>query len=452
MALSLFSRKPKAAADAAAGAESPVDRLRGALAGGESHSATTRQLYILTAVFVVFLLLSGFLLNQDATNARLATNYLSAVDDLRTQSLLIANSTAGALRGQEGAFGEIKQAQDRFAAVLKALTEGGTVDDQFLPKSPDPIQVPLEKLGKDWKSSSQEINTLLQGKTLLTGMRKSVELLDEQDRTLTTLAGQLVDLKAQSKNPAELRAANELAQSLQRLGKTANGLLAPDFVGPNRSFALAEDLAKIRSLLGGFQNGDEKLKLAATTDSEGAKLLQDMNTSFTTVDTPMSAMVKGLFPLANAKESGAEVLKAQPALIKDIDELAAAYRAEFPAQGAGSIVAAIFGLLGLLILGFAAKIYIDDQKRQREVAERSAQDAQREKEVTQQAILRLMNEMGDLADGDLTVRATVSEDITGAIADSVNYTIEELSVLVNRINDAAGRVSAASEAAQKSTS
>jgi twitching motility protein PilJ len=62
-----------------------------------------------------------------------------------------------------------------------------------------------------------------------------------------------------------------------------------------------------------------------------------------------------------------------------------------------------------------------------------------------------MNEMGDLADGDLTVRATVSEDITGAIADSVNYTIEELGVLVRRINDAAGRVAAASEAAQKTS-
>jgi twitching motility protein PilJ len=69
----------------------------------------------------------------------------------------------------------------------------------------------------------------------------------------------------------------------------------------------------------------------------------------------------------------------------------------------------------------------------------------------QQAILRLMNEMGDLADGDLTVRATVTEDITGAIADSVNYTIEELSVLVRRINDAAGRVTAATESAQRTS-
>ncbi|MBL8471402.1 MAG: methyl-accepting chemotaxis protein [Rhodocyclaceae bacterium] len=452
MALTLFSRKPKSADDAAAGQEAEAGRLRGALGGDGTQTSTTRQLYILTAVFVVFLLLSGFLLNQDASNARLATNYQSAVDDLRTQSLLIANSTAGALRGQDSAFAEIKQAHDRFALVLKALIEGGTIDDQFVPKSPEPIQAPLEQLGKDWKASSQEINTLLQGKVLLGGMRKSVDVLDEQDRTLSTLADQLVELKAQSKNPAELRAANDLAQALQRLGKTANGLLSPDFVGPNRSFALAEDLTKIRGLLAVLINGSEKLKIAATTDADGVKLLTDLNNSFTTVDTPMSAMVKGLFPLANAKESGGEVLKIHPSLQKDIDALAGAYRTEYPIQAAGSIVAAIFGLLGLLILGFAAKIYIDDQKRQREVAERSAQDAQREKEVTQQAILRLMNEMGDLADGDLTVRATVSEDITGAIADSVNYTIEELSVLVNRINDAAGRVSAASEAAQKSTS
>ena len=62
-----------------------------------------------------------------------------------------------------------------------------------------------------------------------------------------------------------------------------------------------------------------------------------------------------------------------------------------------------------------------------------------------------MNEMGDLADGDLTIRATVTEDITGAIADSVNYTIEELSVLVRRINDAASRVTTATESAQRTS-
>ena len=50
--------------------------------------------------------------------------------------------------------------------------------------------------------------------------------------------------------------------------------------------------------------------------------------------------------------------------------------------------------------------------------------------------LLLLNEMGNLADGDLTVQASVTEDVTGAIADSINFTIEELRTLVKGINSA----------------
>ena len=103
------------------------------------------------------------------------------------------------------------------------------------------------------------------------------------------------------------------------------------------------------------------------------------------------------------------------------------------------------------MLTLIAKIYRDDIALRRREAEQQRASAEHERNHTQQAILRLMNEMGDLADGDLTIRATVTEDITGAIADSVNYTIEELSVLVRRINDAATRVTSATESAQRTS-
>ena len=64
------------------------------------------------------------------------------------------------------------------------------------------------------------------------------------------------------------------------------------------------------------------------------------------------------------------------------------------------------------------------------------------------AILRLMNELGDVADGDLTARATVNEDITGAVADSINYTVGELSGVVNRINQTASQVAEATQRTQ----
>src|SRR5664279_351580 len=98
-----------------------------------------------------------------------------------------------------------------------------------------------------------------------------------------------------------------------------------------------------------------------------------------------------------------------------------------------------------------AKIYLDDARHQAGLADQSRQASELVNRQNQDAILRLMNELGDLADGDLTVTATVSEDITGAIADSINYTIEELRVLVGRINDAAGRVTVATGIAQQTS-
>ncbi len=100
---------------------------------------------------------------------------------------------------------------------------------------------------------------------------------------------------------------------------------------------------------------------------------------------------------------------------------------------------ACLSLAGLLFLG----LYVVAEARSR------AEDAAQENRRNQEAILRLLNEMGDLADGDLSVRATVTEDITGAIADSVNFAVEELRTLVANIHRATGQVTQATEEARQ---
>jgi twitching motility protein PilJ len=116
----------------------------------------------------------------------------------------------------------------------------------------------------------------------------------------------------------------------------------------------------------------------------------------------------------------------------------------------GTLLRLIAGCAGaaLIVLILVTKVYRNEVNTRQAILDRQRQVSEDERNHTQAAILRLMNEMGDLADGDLTIRTTVSEDITGAIADSVNYTIEELAALVSRINDAAGRVSNATQTAQ----
>jgi twitching motility protein PilJ len=95
----------------------------------------------------------------------------------------------------------------------------------------------------------------------------------------------------------------------------------------------------------------------------------------------------------------------------------------------------------LVSLGLMGYLYLVTERKR-------AMESELENKRNQEAILRLLNEMGDLADGDLTIRAKVTEDITGAIADSMNYTIDELRALVTGVNNASTQVSAKSQQAQ----
>ena len=99
----------------------------------------------------------------------------------------------------------------------------------------------------------------------------------------------------------------------------------------------------------------------------------------------------------------------------------------------------------ITLFAVAASIWL-----QRELAalRKAAEHQGRQNERNQQAILRLLDEMSSLADGDLTVQATVTEDITGAIADSVNYAVESLRDLVTTINDSAIQLDGATRQTQ----
>ncbi len=103
--------------------------------------------------------------------------------------------------------------------------------------------------------------------------------------------------------------------------------------------------------------------------------------------------------------------------------------------------AIVFALLGLICIFLLLKVSHTD-------ARVHALDSESENKRNQEAILRLLNEMGNLADGDLTVQASVTEDVTGAIADSINFTIEELRTLVKGINSATDQVTKATQETQ----
>ncbi|MFU8897235.1 MAG: methyl-accepting chemotaxis protein, partial [Gammaproteobacteria bacterium] len=117
-----------------------------------------------------------------------------------------------------------------------------------------------------------------------------------------------------------------------------------------------------------------------------------------------------------------------------------------PAEAGLMSAAALPAWLALLALALAMVLVVS-LWRGEEARRRSLEHA-RQNDRNQQAILRLLDELGSLADGDLTVQATVTEDITGAIADSINYAIEALRDLVTTINQSAIKLDAAAKQTQ----
>lgn len=111
---------------------------------------------------------------------------------------------------------------------------------------------------------------------------------------------------------------------------------------------------------------------------------------------------------------------------------------------AGTFALLAFGLAGVAVLMIIISLAALQAAVRKSAAPSTAVSTGSGDQRTQEAILRLLDEMSALADGDLTVEATVTEDITGAIADSVNFTIEALRELVSTIRDTAEQVASSS--------
>ena len=398
-----------------------------------------QQLRTLGVAFGATLLIAALALLLMFRQERAGDTLLAASGQARTLSQQIAKTVPLALQGNIEAFAELRAAKERLTTYIAALTTGGEVEGLVVPATPDAHRPALDATVALWDKTAANAATVLEQEANLTTLGKAVNLLNARNATLQNLADDLLALKLAGNSSREIGAAAQLATLTQRIAKNANTLLAVGGVRPEVAFQLDKDVNTFRDNLAALKQGAES----------GARTRIDaLEAEFKVSHEALGGIMANLQRLVAAKQAGGLLLNDSPTFLKSMDDLAGAYATEASGSVALKILALAAGLAALASLYLIITVFNKDSEERRALAERQRREAEGAKDATQEAILRLMNEMGDLADGDLTVRATVTEDITGAIADSVNYTIEELAVLVKRINDAAGRLTSASESAQ----
>jgi twitching motility protein PilJ len=227
---------------------------------------------------------------------------------------------------------------------------------------------------------------------------------------------------------------------VQRIQQDLNGLSSGVSDAAPAAQRLADSLEFLNQVMRGLSGEESGLAISKVTGADPEQRLKTVaqrNLQYT------NAVRKAIAAAETLSKAQAATRELPPSASTLANELASSPAPRI--ESGPNYKPLILGLLALavVLLGILAWVY------SKTIGVRKTSELRvRENERNQEAIMRLLDELSNLADGDLTVQATVTEDITGAIADSINYAVEALRELVTTINDSAIQLDSAAKQTQ----
>jgi twitching motility protein PilJ len=426
------------------------------LIGGWPIERQQRALVTAFGIGLAALLLGVMLATLDAGRS---AEQLAAASQATVHSQRLAKSVSQAVQGQAAAFGEVRESAQVLAQNVRSLRSG----EGGVAAVPGAVQEQLEPLLPLVERAERSAGVVLAQEQGLTQAGQALRAINRRSAAMTEAAEALAALKLEAGAPAaELAASGQLLMLAQRIGKSAGEILggdaAGDAAGSDAAALLGKDLDALRDTAQGLLNGSAELRLTAQRDGPARERLQQLLGQHEQLRGEAAPILGNLQGLAAARQAQAAIAGDAEPLRRGLETLQQALAG---GSGLGGLNA-LLGVLGLALMVVAGVglllLFVSDQtarsqvlEAQRLEAERQEQEAKRVNDANQAAILRLMNELQTVAEGDLTQQATVTEDITGAIADSVNYTVEELRSLVSQVQTTVARVTDTTEQVEQTS-
>ncbi|MCJ0762066.1 methyl-accepting chemotaxis protein [Variovorax sp. CYS-02] len=419
------------------------DRLALPLLGRRTIVQHQRILATLLGIaLVVFAAVAFFALNQ----ADKVAQQVAATGQSLMQSQRLAKSVSQALVGSAQAFPDVKESSDVLAKTVRGLKVG---DEQLrLSAVTTEAQEDVEKITPLMERAEKNAGTVMGQQKILTQVGNALRTINRQSSDLLEIAETVSSLKLQQNAaPAEISAAGQLVMLTQRIGKSANEFLTMEGVSPEAVFLLGKDLNSFKEIAQGLLDGSPELRLSGSKDPQTRERLDALMKLYEETRSQAGAILGNLQGLVSAREAQAAIIADSEPLRRNLEDLQGKLSSQTGLSAGALATLALSAVFALLCAGGLAYVQLQDSRQrqgvaeqQRLEAERQEQEAKRVNDANQAAILRLMNELQTVAEGDLTQEATVTEDITGAIADSVNYTVEELRSLVGNVQNTVTRV------------
>lgn len=412
-------------------------------------SAISKPILILGVILFLSIVGMGGSLWYADTQQSNQQQYLEIVSEQKLLSQRLATLSLESAAGRETAFAQLLTFRDRYDETLYIFENGNP--RAGLPKLPVSTSeqfaaVKTVWLGEDGESGVNSyrgnINSILEGKLAISEVGEFVLVIQEFIPQLLSFSEQVVDLLVErNAPPRQVFMASRQLMLTQRIENNMNRVLAGGEGAAAAADRFGRDAARFGSVLEGMLKGSSALRIEKIDDEVVRVKLREVAMLFSSVSDHVEAILELSPDLFDVKSAAGEVEAFGAQLLQETEALERQIVKHGEFLEVTRWAGFGFGGLAVVVIIIAGVLLIRDSGEREDAALEQNRRNQR-------AILRLLDEMANLAEGDLTVHATVTEEITGAIADSVNYAIDALRSLVTTINTTAVEVSSAAEKTQ----
>ncbi len=410
--------------------------------GGASRERGYTALIVLLLFAIGFAALDFFMLNQKNGEDRQAIALTTQIQVLSQQTAKFALESAD---GNANSFQELESTRNAIDSAVQRLNKGdpATGMNPYADDNATPAGRAVSALDASWARLDSDIRKILSNKAVVLDSGQRAAMISQQMPLLNSSMEQVVNiLQQRSGSPEQMLSTSRQMLSADRIIRRVQEVLQGGDNAQPAADGLSRDTQLYDSVLKGLIEGNPDSGVRPISDANARKILTEMDADWAKLADPIAKLVAAATNIADVKHAGNQAsLDSQTVLLRanDLSDQIGKLplRRLFPNVWwglFGAIAAVAFALLLVIAL-------VTDQRK------RFAQSAELNQR-NQEAIMRLLDEMGSLAEGDLTVKTTVSEDITGAIADSVNYAIDELRSLVTTINETSEQVSSSAQESQ----
>ncbi|TWR88572.1 chemotaxis protein [Pseudomonas saxonica] len=404
---------------------------------GSRSRAQIMVLFVALIVFIMLLFANFAYLN---TQTNYDKQYISHAGELRVLSQRIAKNATEAAAGKAAAFKLLSDARNDFSQRWGYLKHGDPATG--LPPAPSAVHKEMQAVQRDWENLLDSTNAILASEQTVLSLHQVAATLAETIPQLQVEYEKVVEILLQRGAPAgQVALAQRQTLLAERILGAVNTVLAGDANAAQAAGTFGRDANRFGQVLNGMLEGNEGLRISEVEEKDARARLLEIAELFQFVSGSVDEILETSPQLSHVRAAADQIFNLSQTLLDEASVLANGFENLANSRYLDIIGGYVLGLLALASIILIGLVMVRETNRQlRETAEKN--------ERNQNAIMRLLDEIEDLADGDLTVTASVTEDFTGAIADSINYSIDQLRELVATINLTAGQVAGAVQETQ----